>query len=64
MSVDRRLLNWGVFLVLLIVASVLVYWHNDWTAERVAGFVTRNLLSSRGYALSREGFRWRWVAPW
>jgi len=45
-----------IFLVLLIAGAVLLRWQNAWVAEHLAGIITRNLLSERGYALQLEGF--------
>jgi len=49
----------ALFVVILAAGVLLLRSQNAWLAERVAGVVTRNLLSERGYTLHLEGIEGR-----
>ncbi|MCP4546043.1 MAG: hypothetical protein GY835_06220 [bacterium] len=42
------------FLLILTGVVALLKWRDDWVGEKLASYITRNLLSERGYSLSIE----------
>jgi hypothetical protein len=43
-----------IFGGLTLLSAMFLHWQNTWIAERIAGTITHNLLSERGYALELE----------